>query len=35
MPKEAIAAGAVDEVLPLSQIAAAMLRRSHWVSRSP
>jgi two-component system chemotaxis response regulator CheB len=35
MPKEAIAAGAVDEVLPLPQIAAAMLRRSHAVSRSP
>jgi two-component system chemotaxis response regulator CheB len=34
MPKEAIALGAVDEVLPLSQIAAAMLRRAGAVSRS-
>jgi two-component system chemotaxis response regulator CheB len=28
MPKEAIAAGAVDEVLPLSRIATAMLERA-------
>jgi two-component system chemotaxis response regulator CheB len=31
MPKEAILLGAVDEVLPLSQIAHAMLRKAHAV----
>lgn len=35
MPKEAIALGAVNEVLPLSLIATAMLRRSHAAARSP
>lgn len=35
MPKEAIELGAADEVLPLSQIAAAMLRRAQASFRSP
>jgi two-component system chemotaxis response regulator CheB len=34
MPKEAILLGAADEVLPLPQIAAAMLRKATLVSRS-
>lgn len=35
MPREAIALGAVDEVFPLPQIAAAMLRRAGALPRSP
>jgi len=30
MPKEAIALGAVDDVLPLHQLSAAILRRAEW-----